>query len=58
MPATYEPCPTCKGLGHVCKDEDPFNHIHEHAKTEPCRKCEGRGSVPIKAEQSAEKAEE
>lgn len=50
MAATYEPCPTCKGLGHVCKDEDPFDHIHEHAKTELCRKCGGRGSVPIKAE--------
>lgn len=54
MPATHEPCPTCKGLGHMCKDKDPFGHIHEHAKTESCRKCGGRGLVPIKAEPKLE----
>lgn len=58
MTATYEPCPTCEGLGHKCKDEDPFGHIHEHASAESCKRCEGRGSVPIEEPIRSEAPEE
>ena len=59
MPATYEPCPACQGLGHVCKDEDPTGHIHDHDPAAPlCKRCAGRGLVPIKPAAPAPAPEE
>lgn len=44
-----EPCKTCAGFGHVCKDEDPAGHIHDHTPALPlCKVCGGRGMVEVK----------
>lgn len=48
--ALFDPCPKCQGLGHVCKDEDPLNHVHEHDKLDLCKTCGGRGLVPAKTD--------
>lgn len=49
MPATHEPCKACNGIGHVCKDADPTEHIHEHdPAAPPCKRCGGHGLTPIK----------
>lgn len=52
---TLQPCSKCQGLGHVCKDEDPFR-IHQHDPAVPCKTCGGRGLVPIEEPEAVEAA--
>lgn len=46
MTATHEPCANCRGLGHLCDEED--DHIHDHEQQETCPACDGRGLQLIK----------